>query len=152
MTKHLFARLTLVSALATLLATSTLLSAAEADKPAKEKKAAAQKEATTKKSTNYRGTVSAVDATALTLTITNKSSSRVLHVTSETRFFKKEKPATLGEMMVGDAVGGSYATSGETLNALTVRSNGPDEKPAKKEAKAEKKAEKKAEAKPADAK
>jgi hypothetical protein len=153
----LIKRLALASALAAVLCSTTWLPAAEAEKAPKQQKAAAEKKAPAQpRGTTYRGTIAAVDTTAMTLTITNKSSTRVFQITSQTRFFKKEKPAILAELVIGDVVGGSYLKDGEKLNLLTVRDSGPDEKAArqaeKPDAKAGKqqarKAEKKAAKKP----
>jgi hypothetical protein len=121
----IISRLALVSALTAMLGTATLLPAAETNNAAKPRPAKESKATTETRGTTYRGTVSAIDTTAMTLTVTNKSSSRVFHVTSETRFTKQDKPAIFSAVAVGDVVGGSYHTKGEVMNLATVRLANP---------------------------
>ena len=65
----------------------------------------------------FRGTVSAVDAKAMTLTIKN----RTFEVTSETKITKDGKPAILSDIAVGDKVGGAYKKAeGGKLVATTI--------------------------------
>jgi hypothetical protein len=56
----------------------------------------------------FRGTVAAVDKDAKTVTV----GKMVLHVSSETKLTKAEKPATVADIVVGDVIGGNY-TKGE---------------------------------------
>lgn len=100
------------------------------NKATTQKKSASEKKSTANpNSTTYRGTVSSLDKLALTITLTNKTQpARVFQVTSETRFYKKDKPATLSDLVIGDVVGGSYYTNGTTLTLLTVRDAGPEVK------------------------
>jgi hypothetical protein len=52
----------------------------------------------------YRGKLSAVDKTALTLTVNVKDKARTFQITSETRFTKDGKPATMGDGVVDGEV------------------------------------------------
>ena len=65
----------------------------------------------------FRGTVSAIDAKAMTLTV----ETRTFAVTSDTKIIKDGKPATLSDGVVGEPVSGAYTkTADGKLNALTV--------------------------------
>jgi len=90
----------------------------------------------------FRGKVDAVDKSAKTI----KVGERVFHVTAETRIMKNEKPATLDDATVGEAVRGSYHKAADgKLNAASLSfgekpaapEKVPAEKPAKKQAKGE---------------
>jgi hypothetical protein len=54
----------------------------------------------------FRGKVTAVDKTAMTISLAGKEKPRIFVVTSETKFFKDNKPATLADLTVGEEVGG----------------------------------------------
>jgi hypothetical protein len=54
----------------------------------------------------FRGKVTAADKTAMTISLAGKEKPRVFVVTSETKFFKDSKPATFGDVTVGEDVGG----------------------------------------------
>jgi hypothetical protein len=71
----------------------------------------------------FRGTLSAVDATAKTITVDNKTEKgRVFGVTSDTKIIKDGKPATLSDGVVGDPIGGTYTTGADgKMVAKTVR-------------------------------
>jgi hypothetical protein len=79
----------------------------EVKKEGKKEKAAVEK---TEKAPNkpgilpFRGKISAVDKTAKTITV----GERTFQVTSETKIMKAEKPATLDGAAVGEAIRGSY--------------------------------------------
>ena len=77
----------------------------------------------------FRGEVSAVDAKAMTLTI----GKRTFEVTSETKITKNGEPAVLGDITVGDKVGGAYKKNMEgKLIATTIHDGqkaGHEEKP-----------------------
>lgn len=112
-------------------------SAAPAEPPATDKaKAAApaKPKAAKPKSasgTTFRGTLGAVDRTAMTLTIEGKKK-HTCHVTSKTRFTKDGKPAMFSDATVGETVSVSVkkGKSGK-YDAQTVRL-GAKAEPAKK--------------------
>ena len=87
----------------------------KADAPAAEAKA---------KATTFKGKLSAVDKTAMTLTVEEKKGNLVIHANSSTKFFKNEsdanKPSTLEGGTVGDTVTGSYTKDGDTMTAKNV--------------------------------
>ena len=65
----------------------------------------------------FRGTVSAVDAKAMTLTV----GKRTFEVTSDTKITKDGKPAILSDIAVGDKIGGAYKNSDDgKLTATTI--------------------------------
>ena len=64
----------------------------------------------------FRGTVSAMDAKAMTLTV----GKRTFEVTSETKITKDGQPAILSDIAVGDKVGGAYKKAGDKLTATTI--------------------------------
>lgn len=65
----------------------------------------------------FRGTVSAVDTNAMTLTV----ETRTFDITSQTRITKSGEPATLSDIVVGDKVSGAYKKSGDgSLDATTI--------------------------------
>lgn len=70
----------------------------------------------------FRGTLKAVDKAAMTLTVAGKEKDRVIYLTTETRFTKDGKPATLADAAVNGEVGG-YAQKGKEgrTEALSVR-------------------------------
>ena len=111
MKKHIL-KIALFSLLAVAVAAPTTSFAQEKkEKPAQEKK---EKKAG---QLPFRGKVTAVDKTAMTVTV----GERVFHVTSETRVFKAEKPATLEGVTVGEIVRGSYTKGeGDKLNAKSI--------------------------------
>jgi len=66
----------------------------------------------------FRGTLSAVDTNAMTLTV----ETRTFVITSDTKITKNGQPATLGDGVVGQPVSGAYKTGDDgKLNARTVR-------------------------------
>lgn len=52
----------------------------------------------------YRGKLSALDKIALTLTVTVKEKARTFQITSDTRFMKGGKPATMGDGVLNEEV------------------------------------------------
>ncbi len=68
----------------------------------------------------FRGTVSAVDAKAMTLTV----GKRTFEVTSETKITKDGKPAILSDIAVGDKVGGAYKKTDDGKLAATTINDG----------------------------
>ena len=116
---------------------------APAAKPAKtkaEKKAdKAEKAAETARESKpypFRGTVSAVDKKAMTFTLEGKDKPRVIGLNSKSLFEKDSKPATLGQVAVGDYAHGRLVKEGEG-EFLVKAAFGP--KPADKKAKDDKK-------------
>ena len=77
----------------------------------------------------FRGTVSAVDAKAMTLTV----GKRTFEITSETKITKDGKSAILSDIAVGDKVGGAYKkTDDGKLAATTINAGkkmGEESKP-----------------------
>jgi Domain of unknown function (DUF5666) len=71
------------------------------------------------------GKVSAVDATAMTITISGKAGDKTYTVTSDTKITKDKKPATLADIAVGDMVS-IAAKKGEAgaLNATAITVGG----------------------------
>jgi hypothetical protein len=66
----------------------------------------------------FRGAASAVDTNAMTLTV----GQRTFDVTADTKITKDGQPAVLGDITVGEMVGGAYkkGTDGK-LSAPTIR-------------------------------
>jgi hypothetical protein len=75
--------------------------------PVKEKKPA---------KTQYRGTVTAIDSTSVT--IANKEKTLTLALAPTTTYLKDKKPATLADFAVGDRVTGSYTK--DATGAMTA--------------------------------
>lgn len=61
--------------------------------------------------TRFSGTLSAVDRSAMTITIESGGKSRVYGVTSRTRLFKDGKPAILADGVIGEHVTGLARTT-----------------------------------------
>lgn len=101
------------------------------EKPAVEKKASeAPREATIP----FRGKVTALDQTAKTITV----GARTFQVTSETKIVKAGKPATLGDGVVGEEIGGAYKKANDgKLIATSVRFGVKPDPTAEKAEKAE---------------
>jgi len=80
----------------------------------------------------FMGKLSAVDSTAKTITVENKTMpSRTFEITSDTKIMKDGKPATLSDAVVGDPVAGSFATGDDgKMVAKMVRFGAPPKKPA----------------------
>ena len=54
----------------------------------------------------FRGKISAIDKTLRTLSLAGKEKTRTYQITETTRIKKDGKPATLEDLLVGEAVGG----------------------------------------------
>lgn len=82
------------------------------------------------KATMFRGKLAAVDATAKTITVENKTKEkRTFGITSDTKIVKDGKPATLSDGVVGEDVSGSSATGSDGKPvAKFVRFGKPPEK------------------------
>jgi hypothetical protein len=91
--------------------------------PAEKKAAPEKKESTDKKPAAHpiRGKLAAVDKTAMTITI-GKST---YHLTSETKILKDNKPAVLGDLVVGEQVTGYAKPAEGGKMALTKLNIGP---------------------------
>ncbi|HUB68219.1 MAG TPA: DUF5666 domain-containing protein [Candidatus Methylacidiphilales bacterium] len=77
-------------------------------------------------STNARGTITAVDTSANTISIENKTDgTRTFSISSTATFTKDKKPATLSDFAVGDKVSITYQTdSSGTMTATKIISGG----------------------------
>jgi hypothetical protein len=65
----------------------------------------------------FRGTVSAIDAKAMTLTV----ETRTFAITSDTKIIKDGKSATLADGVVGEQVSGTYKkTDNGKLTAISI--------------------------------
>lgn len=84
------------------------------------------------RASRFFGKLAAVDATAKTITVDNKTEKgRVFGITADTKITKDGKPATLSDGVVGDDVGGSYATAADgKMVAKTVRFGKVGKRPA----------------------
>jgi hypothetical protein len=81
--------------------------------------------------THFGGTVSSVDATAKTITVTNKKQgTKTFSITDDTKLSKTDGTAiTLADIKPGDHVHGGFDTKPDgTLVALTVKSGPKTEK------------------------
>lgn len=90
-------------------------------KPAKPKKIA------------YEGTLTAVDPTANTITVTTTKSTKILAIASTTKIKKDSKPAVLADFTVGAKVTGSYiadASGKLTASSLYTKTATASTKPA----------------------
>ena len=91
----------------------------------------------------FHGKLSAVDKTAKTMTLEGKEKARTLHITSQTRLTKDDKPATLDDAAVGEIIAGQARLNeaGQT-EAVSVRigakTEGPQKPKQEKKARAEK--------------
>jgi hypothetical protein len=77
------------------------------------------------KKTQYSGTLSAIDTTANTITVTSTSKKNgdqtlVIAVASTTVIKRDGKKATLADFKTGEKATGSYTTDGTTLTAATL--------------------------------
>jgi hypothetical protein len=99
-----------ISLFAVVLATSPQLLAQSTNKATTEKKSSAEKKEPAEKkqaSIPFHGNIVTLDKNARTLTI----GKRVFLITSETKIFKSDKPATFADGAAGDYVTGSYKKS-----------------------------------------
>jgi hypothetical protein len=96
-----------IAVFAAALATSPQLLAQTTNKAPAEKKSSTEKKEPAEKKQSpipFHGNIVTLDKNARTLTI----GKRVFLVTSETKIFKSDKPATFADGAVGDYVTGSY--------------------------------------------
>jgi hypothetical protein len=83
------------------------------------------------KKTRFKGSITAIDATSVTVANTKKT--LTLAITPDTKFKKDNDPATLADFAVGDKVTGSYstdATGAMTANSLNKKAPKPAAAPA----------------------
>jgi hypothetical protein len=91
--------------------------------------APAAKATTAPKKTKFSGTLSAVDATANTIMVSDKTvAPKTLSVAATTKIRKDGKPATLADFKVGDKVGGSYTTDATGVMTAVSLSSGASAK------------------------
>ena len=112
-------------------------SAKDTNAPATDKKPLKAAAAKAEKSAKlpFHGKLKAVDASAKTLTV----GERTFRVTAETIISKDGKPALLADVVVGDNVSGSFATSADgKLNVGKLNIGGKAVKAAKADVKKEK--------------
>jgi hypothetical protein len=75
----------------------------------------------------FRGSVTAVDTNAMTLTV----GKRTFNMTSETTVTRDDKPAVLANGVAGEPVRGSYKKNADgKLDAVTIRFGGKQKEPA----------------------
>jgi len=68
------------------------------------------------------GKVSSVDKTAKTITVGETEKARVLQVTSETKIYKNNKPATFDDVVVGEKIGAYVRPNAEgKMEIVTLR-------------------------------
>jgi hypothetical protein len=116
MTKNIHKIAVLSLFAATLVAMPALSHAAITNAPASPSQAAPDK---TRKHEGlvFRGTVSAIDAKAMTLTV----ETRTFAITSDTKIIKDGKSATLADGVVGEQVSGTYKkTDNGKLTAISI--------------------------------
>jgi hypothetical protein len=123
--KSLFIALTLACSLASS-GTIGLAADKSADTPKAEKKA---------KHMPFKGKVSAVDKTAMTITLEGKEKARTFSITSQTRIQKDGNPAVVDDIKVGEAVGGQAAEGDGgkwEITTLNLGKKVPEAKPTTK--------------------
>jgi hypothetical protein len=104
--KTLFRSIAITAITVTLAASPELLAQSTNKAPAEKKSTTEKKEQTEKKQAPipFHGNIATLDKNARTLTI----GKRIFQVTSDTKIFKSDKPATFADGAVGDYVTGSY--------------------------------------------
>ena len=105
--------------------------------PAKAPKAPAKKGKTANAGYPFRGKLKVFDKDALTFTVAGKEKDRVIRITSQTRFFKDGKPATLSDAIIDGEVAGTVRKGADGKEeAVSVRFGAAPkaEKPAGKSA------------------
>src|SRR3954467_3039927 len=104
--KSLFKTLAITAFLLTLATSPQLLAQTTNKAPVEKKSAAEKKEPAEKKQSPipFHGNIVTLDKGKMTITV-NK---RTFQITSETKIFKADKPATFADGVVGDYVTGSY--------------------------------------------
>jgi hypothetical protein len=86
----------------------------------------------------FRGTVTALDKTAMTVTV----GERVFHISSETRLMKNTQPGTFADINIGDNITGNYVKEDDGKLTAKMARFGPrpdkEAGPGKKDKSAEK--------------
>ena len=72
------------------------------------------------KKAGIHGKVSAVEATAMTVTVTGKAGDNTYNVTSDTKIMKDGAPATFADITVGEMVYGTFKKDGDKMNAVKI--------------------------------
>jgi hypothetical protein len=99
--------------------------------------AASAAKTTKPKKVEYAGTLTAIDPTASTITVTTTKSTKTMAIASTTKIKKDKKPATLADFAVGAKVTGSYTTDATgklTASSLYAKTAVASTKPAAKPA------------------
>lgn len=112
--KFNFLTLALAAVLGLALAGAPVTTQAQTPAPA-----ASDKPAATDKPIPYKGTLTAVDATSIT--VKGAGDPMTMAITPATKILKDKKPAAITDFAVNDAVTGSY-TKDATTGALTAHS------------------------------
>lgn len=73
----------------------------------------------------YQGKVKSSDKTAMTVTLEGKEKERIISVTSETKITKEGKPATFGDITVGENVRGQVKKTADGKESATSVFIGP---------------------------
>lgn len=77
----------------------------------------------------FHGKVSAVDATAMTVTVTGKAGDATYNVTADTKITKEGQPATLADVAAGQMVSGAFKKdAGGKMTATTLAIGGGKKK------------------------
>lgn len=106
----------------------------------KEKPKAEGQEKPKRETYPYQGKVKATDKTAMTITLEGKEKERVVTVTSETKIMNQGKPATFGDVAVGELVRGQVKKADGKENAVSVYIGpAPEKKGGEKKKEGEKK-------------
>ena len=77
------------------------------------------------------GKVSAVERTAKTITVGETEKARVLQVTSESKIYKNNKPATFDDVLVGEQIGAYVRPNAEGKLEVVTLKTGLASRPAK---------------------
>jgi hypothetical protein len=122
--KHIFLSSALVAVLGFALASAPVTAQAQSTNAAPSAPTAPAKAKAKAAKNQYKGTITAIDASSIT--VKTASSSLTLAVASTTLFqfgtAKKNTPATAADFAVNDAVTGSYTKAADgTMTAVTVR-------------------------------
>lgn len=102
----------------------SLSSAIRAEDPAFKPEGTAKAE-TKPKFMPFRGKITAIDKTAMTLSLAGKEKPRVFVITPETKLFKDAKPATLNDVAVGEEAGGRARITPEGKQEIITLRIGP---------------------------
>lgn len=88
----------------------------------------------------FHGTISSIDKKAMTVSLEGKEHTRVVHLNAESHLEKGGKPATLGDLAVGDYLHGRVEKKGGAEFVVKATAGPkPEKKPAPADAPAKKK-------------